>query len=388
MDAEKRHLFQERNRIKSQFSRHFEGKGLAIVEPAPLISREDTSVRFTGATINRFKPMLGKERLIYPGYATIQPCLRLFSLNSLLDKDAQFHICYFTMLGTIFHVEVEKPAVAWCVAFLQRVCGIPASRLKVKVASRDQAMLKALIPLVNVDSDGEATDFYNWKFGMDGISGRGATFSVWNESRQKWGDIGNFIEIWSSDGMVASEFSIGLEMMQYHLRSLPDFLSATTVEGIMPEFPGKAFWKLKDALSTLVAMYHGGILAAGEEIPPQTKHGALVRKALKNMVFLQQAHGVSGEKLEAWIDAFSEAEFGHASAHLIRPGLAWAAAAISENTSRFKVLLRSLAQREEAGKLTITSAREAALKKADGAYSLPAPLRDQLLREAGLLQVD
>jgi hypothetical protein len=372
-------LYLDRIEIVNQFYHFFESKGLAPKSPEPIVPKNDKSVIFTGATINKFKDYIVNDTVVSPGYVSIQPCLRLFSLNKILYPEQEFHLSFFKMLGTLFHRDIQKESFIWCLDFLKNL-GLDFSRLKIKASKQLSELLDNIDNTITIEFEKESDSFYQWKFGIDGIYGIGLTYSVWNETSKKWKDIGNYIQIFNEGNLICSEFAVGLESTQAHVRSLPHFLSATSIDSILSNFPGKSNWKIKEAISTIVVMYSDNLTNKAESLPPQSKQGALARKALKNLTILQHRFGISNSDLEFYINEMSLAEFGKPANPNIFWGLTWASEDIQKNTERFDGYLQELKKNINSGNISVSEAQKRALKKADGACSLPTFIRDEMVK--------
>lgn len=93
-----------RKNLGIAFLSFYEKLGSNFVSPIPLVPREiDSSVVFTGATINGWKRYLrGEEELPKEGIHTVQPCLRTQNADSFYEIETIPPFgSYFTMAGIL-----------------------------------------------------------------------------------------------------------------------------------------------------------------------------------------------------------------------------------------------------------------------------------------------
>ncbi len=150
--------------IRKKFLDFFVSKGHTIVPSAPIVIKNDPTLKFTNAGMNQFKDyFLGNKKPPYSRVADTQKCLRVSGKHNDLEEVGvdTYHHTMFEMLGNwSFGDPVDptagyfkKEAIAWSWELLTVVYGISKDRLYVTVFEGDKDS--------NLDADKEAHD--EWK---------------------------------------------------------------------------------------------------------------------------------------------------------------------------------------------------------------------------------
>ncbi|MGX5818400.1 alanine--tRNA ligase [Chitinophaga lutea] len=143
--------------IRQQFLDFFASKGHHIVPSAPIVLKNDPTLKFTNAGMNQFKDIfLGNKPAPYKRVADTQKCLRVSGKHNDLEEVGidTYHHTMFEMLGNwSFGDYFKKEAIAWSWELLTEVYKIPKDRLYVTVFEGDAK--EGLAP------DTEALEF--WK---------------------------------------------------------------------------------------------------------------------------------------------------------------------------------------------------------------------------------
>lgn len=198
------------------FSDFYRDHGYHEVHPLPLLTEQDRSVVFTGASISALKPVLrdGSYPEQMPGYYVAQPCLRVHAYKYLFDNDwIPYGQSYFSMATNLsrpgrFH-EVLDEAMRFTIDHM----GVSRHRIKI-LTSKSYHYLDDIQTEedVSVDYDTRDPGYYTWEYGMDDVWGEGVTIAVYNESTKKWMEVGNVVVIYDEDGEeMGVEFGYGYE---------------------------------------------------------------------------------------------------------------------------------------------------------------------------------
>jgi alanyl-tRNA synthetase len=150
--------------IRKKFLDFFVSKGHTIVPSAPIVIKNDPTLKFTNAGMNQFKDyFLGNKKPPYSRVADTQKCLRVSGKHNDLEEVGvdTYHHTMFEMLGNwSFGDPVDptagyfkKEAIAWSWELLTAVYDIPKDRLYVTVFEGDKES--------NLGPDTEARD--EWK---------------------------------------------------------------------------------------------------------------------------------------------------------------------------------------------------------------------------------
>ncbi|HET6253667.1 MAG TPA: alanine--tRNA ligase [Puia sp.] len=134
--------------IRKKFLDFFVSKGHTIVPSAPIVIKNDPTLKFTNAGMNQFKDyFLGNRKAPYPRVADTQKCLRVSGKHNDLEEVGvdSYHHTMFEMLGNWSFGDPVNPAagyfkeeaIAWSWELLTGVYGIPKDRLYVTVFEGD-----------------------------------------------------------------------------------------------------------------------------------------------------------------------------------------------------------------------------------------------------------
>jgi alanyl-tRNA synthetase len=135
--------------IRKKFLDFFVSKGHTIVPSAPIVIKNDPTLKFTNAGMNQFKDyFLGNRKATYPRVADTQKCLRVSGKHNDLEEVGvdTYHHTMFEMLGNWSFGDPANPAagyfkkeaIAWSWELLTEVFGIPKDRIYVTVFEGDQ----------------------------------------------------------------------------------------------------------------------------------------------------------------------------------------------------------------------------------------------------------
>ena len=135
--------------IRKKFLDFFVSKGHTIVPSAPIVIKNDPTLKFTNAGMNQFKDyFLGNKKAPFPRVADTQKCLRVSGKHNDLEEVGvdTYHQTMFEMLGNWSfgdpaHPEAgyfKKEAIAWSWELLTEVYRIPKDRIYVTVFEGDE----------------------------------------------------------------------------------------------------------------------------------------------------------------------------------------------------------------------------------------------------------
>jgi alanyl-tRNA synthetase len=135
--------------IRKKFLDFFVSKGHTIVPSAPIVIKNDPTLKFTNAGMNQFKDyFLGNKKPPFSRVADTQKCLRVSGKHNDLEEVGvdTYHHTMFEMLGNWSFGDpldpaagyFKKEAIAWSWELLTAVYGIPQGRLYVTVFEGDK----------------------------------------------------------------------------------------------------------------------------------------------------------------------------------------------------------------------------------------------------------
>jgi len=123
--------------IRQSFLGFFREKSHKIVESAPMVIKNDSTLMFTNAGMNQFKDIfLGNRKAEALRIADSQKCLRVTGKHNDLEEVGHdtYHHTMFEMLGNwSFGDYFKKEAIDWAWEFLTTVAGLEPERLYVTI---------------------------------------------------------------------------------------------------------------------------------------------------------------------------------------------------------------------------------------------------------------
>ena len=368
----------KRNELKSAFMHFFSNvSSYAQLDPEPLIPLDDKTVYYVSATINRFKRQMVKGLAPDTGQVLHQRCLRLFSINTILEDNQSPYFCYFSMLG-IYRVSDKLAQVCEDLKkFLQTDLSLPSTKIKTVASEADRNVFGAAAVGLNAEFV-EDSDEFAWKFGIPSVHGRGLLIQIESKSGE-WREVGQIIYLYKDNQPFGCELAMGVEMLQWALSDESDFRKCWTVQNLADEQNLPQDWRYLDSVSTLATMY-----AAGTP-NDNSKHGQLLKKVLRNLYYICEEQGISDDDVQRIFDSFSKVELG---VDLKQSSFTSDFIKIKEqsahNLARFSEYVTELKEKVKSGELTMVTAFNRAAKKADGASFVPKPVRDRVLQQNGI----
>ena len=135
--------------IRKEFLDFFVSKGHTIVPSAPIVIKNDPTLKFTNAGMNQFKDyFLGNKKAPYSRVADTQKCLRVSGKHNDLEEVGvdTYHHTMFEMLGNWSFGDpadpslgyFKKEAIAWSWELLTAIYKLPKDRLYVTVFEGDE----------------------------------------------------------------------------------------------------------------------------------------------------------------------------------------------------------------------------------------------------------
>ena len=161
--------------IRQTFLDFFNRKGHKIVHSAPMVMKNDASLKFTNAGMNQFKDyFLGNRKATDLRVADTQKCLRVSGKHNDLEEVGvdTYHHTMFEMLGNwSFGDYFKKEAIDWAYELLVKVYKIPSENLYVTYFGGDEKD--------GLKSDDETAGLWKKYFPADRILPFGKVDNFW-----------------------------------------------------------------------------------------------------------------------------------------------------------------------------------------------------------------
>ncbi len=211
--------------FSTKVANFYKSKGLDYQEPLGLIpGEEDETVTFTSATINNFKKYIREEEEIPDnGVYTIQDCLRTQNLDYRYEMGISPRFgSYFTMFGLISKPDSLVQTYESTIEFVESELGIPSESIVVHKSSKHDVFNELMEENSKQQWLEDKIDWYNWRYGEEGIRGEGISIEIPNKSNPAETQvIGNIVVIYNRDKPIAVEWGFGLETTKSRLQGLP-----------------------------------------------------------------------------------------------------------------------------------------------------------------------
>ncbi|MFE5732535.1 alanine--tRNA ligase-related protein [Streptomyces sp. NPDC056528] len=276
-----------------EFVEWFRDSGAERLTAEPAVPTTDRTILFTNSAVVPFKPFIRGDVPFDDRWVTVrQPCIRSHNLRATFVSD--FHtefVLRFEMLGAMAPASHLDDFVGAIAGYFGTRLGLDGAGVAFKAHSDHHDLSGAWARAWKgpIGYDGESDKFYNWTFGDDGMTGRGATFCLVQPDGH-WRDLGNLIAFEWHGETVAYGFGIGLETLAAGLTA-GRWVIDSTPEGRFHHAATPQEAKLADLVGLLVQLYKAGIVVSNRA------QGYIMRKTLVYVERLAGRLGVPDEVL-------------------------------------------------------------------------------------------
>ena len=252
------------------------------INPVPVTSDIDTTVRFIGSHISVFKPIfLGglKENIMMS-----QPCIRTRNINNLF-KDTVIPAwgSSFQSIGSMSPSKTTRRSAVEMFNFLKSI-GIENSEIVLRVSTQDPDLLeicRELLPENQIEIDNFPERYYRHKIGIDRVWGRNFNIALRHKEDQSLSDIGNIIVIENEEKEFGTETALGTSTI---LRQLYGLEHIGVVDRIFDtDFGSKLIYKFEDVIRTSLLILNEGVLPKAS-----TNQERILRTYIRAIVYLAQ----------------------------------------------------------------------------------------------------
>jgi len=300
---EKKDIKELHELVKTEFNNYFEHANYEQRPSAPLISNEDESVLFTGASISAIKPVLISGN--YPegknGVYLSQECLRTRALIHAFENDyIPFGQTYFNMSTILSKPGRFKEVTQEALDFTTNCLGIDASRILIR-STKEKEELNTIDTYVGVkvDFDKQKPSYYHWNYGISGVRGEGVAICICNPADNKYWDVGNIVRIVDeNDRELGTEFGYGYEFLLTAMVGVEEPLEMSQIFEL---------YKLEEGLPKKYYSYMEAVVRmkrAGIEIGDHEEQH-IYKQYLKSLQFMGETLGKSVEDVITEMKDFS-----------------------------------------------------------------------------------
>lgn len=294
--------------LRANASQHFRtiftNAGYSEVQPVPLLSgRQDQSVVFIGSSSN-----VWKADMKHPppeGLVLWQPKLRTGNLDLFPgDKPVQF-MSHFTGGGILVPLKGAARATQNFLQFLDEAYGVDKNQLLIRIQSGDHDIESMWRDLgVPIEMGGKSASTYQWGFGEEGLSGKGAMLAI----NHGGGDIREFasaVVVENAGALASYEIGFGSETAIAAMHRLPHPIYASPMIDIMPELSNdQAMLKLADAIYASSAIMNEGVKPGKQGKKEGSRSASTVLdQYMRSLFYLADSQQLNLQQIQRWIDA-------------------------------------------------------------------------------------
>lgn len=244
------------------FSHRFSQAGYENIDPVPITSKIDPTVRFIGAPVSVFKSMLIGGNVPTPGSAMVQNCVRTANIATLFNPEiVPEYGTFFTAMGAVAPYEGMSNLFVLAQDYLLDDMSIDPDDLYISFRSSDLDIGSAANAADKIQKhpDGMPRDYYDHTYGMDNVRGRNSSFWLRNSTTGAFEDVGNIIVIEKNGGALGVEFAFGDTTLIKQIRGLRHIQDAYDLALAPSETTEAIRRKAEDAAITSLALFSEGL---------------------------------------------------------------------------------------------------------------------------------
>jgi alanyl-tRNA synthetase len=193
--------------ITDMFREFYGEKGYIEIKRRSLVSRHDLSIRFTNSTTSVMKPYFTDGRKLDEKIMLIQPALGFQGINYWeREKGIGCFSSYFFSFGVMCEFTNLEELVSNSIEFFADVLRIDMCNFFVQLTVKDIQLCDIFKQKdVNVCKDLFQDKYYLHQFGIDGVIGKTACYTIFNNDEYRY--IGSIIIIEQQGVPIAIEHS-------------------------------------------------------------------------------------------------------------------------------------------------------------------------------------
>jgi hypothetical protein len=289
--------------INETYLKTFSEAGYTI-EPAKSIANEevDPSVIFIGSTISALKNFYTSDTMSRPGRATIQPCIRTHNLKNIYNDLPNKGNTFFNLAGGLAEGDCFMDVYKTTLDFLSRTIGDKISKIYVRVSPEDKDFISYLTSEMNlppIEVGSKSPSSYRWKFGLEGVVGRGVSIAIRDEKNPKgYMTFGNIIFMESDRYPLATQWGYGIESIISGVHQKPHVIEGSKAVQAVPYSPELS--KYIDSLIGVIEMSRSGLM------PVKSGPNRFMRFYLKGLSYQIDQLGISDEQIQDHVNKYYE----------------------------------------------------------------------------------
>lgn len=249
--------------------------------PAKLLI-DDQTLLFANSTIAGFKDAVLSQALPEKTIYIIQECIRANNLKTYSDPSEELkYMSVFSQLGLLGDENSLVSMLDFIKTFFFDGLMVPESAFRIRTSSsiKWNRLIENEFSSACFELNSRDESYYNWSYGVAGLSGVGATIAIYNDINDEFQDIGNIIQLNLNKETVGFEFGFGLETLLARLNYFDSPFEYTISEMGGDHSLISNNRKLLDSLMVSVYLLHLGVCEG------RSKRSSVLRGALNSLMY-------------------------------------------------------------------------------------------------------
>ena len=266
------------------------------LQPVPITSGIDSTVRFVGSHISPMKEFFLNDKIPENGLIMSQPCVRTRNQPKLFDDSfIPEWGSFFKSLGVLVKHEKAKELCTQSLEYLLNVVKIPPENLVLRINNDDSDLTNLALEYsnlgINYDNTSMPEKYYRHKFGVDGVFGKNFNYAIKKDGVLY--DIGNFISIENNEKQLGVELALGTSTILKNFFSLEHVNSANPVIGI-EGIDNPLKHKFEDTIITSAMLMSEGLRPSGSGDANKER---LLRSYLRALIYFKNKFNLKNEDI-------------------------------------------------------------------------------------------
>src|SRR4030042_1511719 len=301
-EFEQGEIFKYQEFIKQTYIESFSEKNFSVHESIDLVAgKTDSSILFIGSTISALKPLYMNNEIPPNGVVINQPCIRTHNLKNIYSEQSNKGNTFFNLMGGMSEADRFSDIYKLSLQYFIESLNINRDRLFIRATSEDKDILENLKSEKDhpeLELDGRQPDYYRWRYGIKGVSGRGIALAIRNAVNQKESmTLGNIIIMESDDHPKTVQWGYGVESIISGIYNKDRAIEGSLISQVVPYEIGLKS-KFADALAAVIEMYNSGL-------KPNNRGAASYLKAyLRGMSYLINKLNIEKNTLKEYVSEY------------------------------------------------------------------------------------
>jgi len=290
--------------VSTSYLSHFMENGYIEQKSVDIVAQDiDPSVLFIGSTISALKHMYLNNKIPACGVVINQLCIRTHNLKKLYTERQNKGNTVFELIGGLSEVSKFSEVYNLSLRYFYEKVKIEKESLFVKASSADKDILESIKKDQNspkIEIDGRKLDYYRWKYGIPGVSGRGIAFSVRNKfDKKKSMTLGNIILMESNQLPSAVQWGFGISSIICGKYGKEKVIEGSLISQVVPYDKGPNS-KFADSLTAVIEMYNSGLKPSNRGVD------SYLKAYLRGLAYLMQRDNINQNDLSGYVKKYCD----------------------------------------------------------------------------------